>query len=56
MTKLNWETENGKIGVRHYLSFFDKLTQVIVLKTIDIDAESICHSDLENFLDNGNLK
>ncbi len=55
MTQLNWKSENGKNGIQSYLAFFDKLTQVVVLKTLGIDAENICQNNLETFLDYGNL-
>lgn len=55
MTELRWETENDRRGVKDYIRFFDKLTQVIVLKTLDINAEVIIKNDLDNFLKNGRL-
>lgn len=55
MTLLKWETEDGGRGIKDYVSFFDKLTQVIVLKTLDIDAKHIIENDLNNFLTNGQL-
>lgn len=55
MKKLDWESKNGEKGIKHYMSFFDQLTQVIVLKTLDVNAENICTYDLNNFLTYGKL-
>jgi hypothetical protein len=54
MKKIPWENSNG-IDLQNYLQFFDKLTQVIVLKTLDIDAEYLIQNQLNHFLENGNL-
>lgn len=55
MTALTWEAKNGNRGINDYIIFFDKLTQIIVLKTLGINAEKIIKSDLDSFLDNGKI-
>lgn len=39
MTTILWDYQDGTKGIRDYLNFFDHLTQIVVLKTIGIDAE-----------------
>ncbi|MFZ2187782.1 MAG: hypothetical protein WAV46_04125 [Candidatus Moraniibacteriota bacterium] len=56
MTKIQWEK-----GLEQYLRFFDNLTQVLVLKTLGIDAESSLKTfnfpeRLEMFLKTGKIK
>ena len=39
MTKIEWEYADNAAGIREHLQFFDRLTQVVVLKTLGIDCE-----------------
>ena len=56
MKKLNWESTSDRLGIKAYLQFFDKLTQVIVLRTLGIRAESIIVGhQLKNFLATGQI-
>lgn len=55
MTQLVCNGDDRNPGVKQYLKFFDRLTQVVVLKTLDIDAEIIGSHELSNFLKNGKL-
>jgi hypothetical protein len=54
MSDLTVEFENGKPGINNYMLFFGQLTQVIVLKTLGIDADKIA-PQLQNFLNLGNI-
>lgn len=56
MINLSWNGDANNPGIKKYLSFFGKLTQVVVLKTLGIDSESIISNELDNFLKNGILK
>jgi hypothetical protein len=55
MKKLKWERSLGKPGILDYILFFDKLTQTVVLKTLDINANIIGQRALEQFLRYGKL-
>jgi len=55
MSSLDWESNYGGRGIKDYILFFDKLTQIIVLKTLGIDAERIIQRDLNQFLNQGRL-
>ena len=39
MTQILWDYEDTTKGISDYLKFFDRLTQIVVLKTIGIDGE-----------------
>ncbi|KTC94917.1 hypothetical protein [Legionella feeleii] len=53
MKELKWDNPDD-YGIKDYLSFFDVLTQIIVLKTLDINADVIAPK-LHSFLDTGQL-
>lgn len=55
MTELEWKANASGAGVEDYISFFEKLTQVVVLKTLDINVENIIKFNLDNFLKNGKI-
>ncbi len=55
MKNLGWEDKNVESGVKTYIDFFNKLTQVIVLKTLGIDADMYIQHWLNNFLKSGKL-
>ncbi|TNF69557.1 MAG: hypothetical protein EP298_02300 [Gammaproteobacteria bacterium] len=54
MREIPWDDSSG-INLQTYLRFFDKLTQVIVLKTLGINAEYLLNNQLNKFLENGSL-
>lgn len=54
MKQIPWENSNGN-DLKHYLEFFDTLTQVIVLKTLDIDADYLIQNQLNCYLSSGRL-
>lgn len=56
MRKLTWLREDSTPGIDDYLQFFDKLTQVLILKTLNINAELILGHALNNFLQNGQIE
>jgi len=41
VTQISWEyyDKPGERGIRDYLKFFDRLTHVVVLKTLGINGE-----------------
>ncbi len=51
-----WMKNLDHHNITKYISFFERLTQVIVLKTIGINADHIIQFELDNFLQNGDLK
>lgn len=55
MTQLVFNGDYRNPGIRQYLEFFDRLTQVVVLKTLDINPKIIRSNELDNFLKNGRL-
>ena len=55
MKELNFNDDYNNVGIEQYLSFFDRLTQMIVLKTLDVNAEIIAQNELSNFLNTGRL-
>jgi hypothetical protein len=55
MTQLKFHGNYNNIGIEQYLDFFDRLTQVVALKTLGIDAEIIGQKYLDNFLKTGKL-
>ena len=60
MTQIPWE-QNGTIkGICDYLKFFDRLTQIIVLKTLGIEGEESLRvfnfpDQLDSFLSTGKI-
>ncbi|HHF7367743.1 TPA: hypothetical protein ACPSKY_002886 [Legionella bozemanae] len=54
MKQIPWEDTNGE-DLQSYLKFFNILTQVVVLKTIDINADYLIQPQLDNYLSKGSL-
>ena len=59
MTYLKWSSDTDK-DIKDYIKFFNRLTQVIILKTLDIHAEEKlkiwCFSEqLDLFLKTGKI-
>ena len=60
MKRVQWEYEDTTKGIKDYLKFFDRLTQIIVLKTLGLNCEDKLksfdfRSQLSNFLATGRL-
>lgn len=60
MTQIPWEGNGTSRGISDYLKFFDRLTQVLVLKTIGIDGEESLRvfnfpEQLDSFLSTGKV-
>lgn len=60
MTTIQWEETHPNKGIKDYLKFFDRLTQVIVLKTVGIDGEEALAvfnfpEQLQSFLSTGRI-
>jgi len=60
MTQIPWERNGTTKGISDYLKFFDRLTQIVVLKTIGIDGEDSLRvfsfpEHLDSFLDTGKI-
>lgn len=54
MKQILWDAPNGR-DLQSYLKFFNILTQVVVLKTIDINADYLIQFQLNNYLSKGSL-
>ncbi|HAT8859436.1 TPA: hypothetical protein OUZ74_002873 [Legionella pneumophila] len=54
MKQIPWDDPNGT-DLQSYLKFFNILTQVVVLKTIDINADYLIQSQLNNYLSKGSI-
>ena len=60
MKQIKWEYEDTTKGIKNYLNFFDRLTQIVVLKTLGIDGEDRLEvfnfpENLKSFLKNGEI-
>ena len=60
MTQILWERSGTTKGINDYLKFFDRLTQIVVLKTIDINGEGSLKAfnftgQLDSFLSTGRI-
>lgn len=60
MTQLQWDRTATARGINDYLKFFDRLTQVVVLKTLGIDGEQSLTTfnfpqQLQTFLSTGRI-
>lgn len=60
MTQIPWERNSTSKGISDYLKFFDRLTQILVLKTVGIDGEESLRvfnfpEQLDSFLSTGKI-